>query len=105
MSATAGAVEQVTKGERRLGGLTIDRAFKTIAYTVGLHDAPPDVYVANIDGIERAAPDQPARAASTTEIAFSQTERLRWPSLDGTQIEGWLTYPVRLRRRARVRIR
>jgi dipeptidyl aminopeptidase/acylaminoacyl peptidase len=92
VAATPGAVEQVTKGERRLGGLTIDRAFRTIAYTVGLHDAPPDVYVANIDGSnERRLTNLHARL--TTEIAFSRTERLRWPSLDGTQIEGWLTYP------------
>jgi dipeptidyl aminopeptidase/acylaminoacyl peptidase len=87
-----GPVEQVTKGERRLGGVTIDRAFKTIAYTVGLHDAPPDVYVAAIDGSnERRLTSLHARL--TAEIAFSRTERLRWPSLDGTQIEGWLTYP------------
>jgi len=40
----------VTKGPRRLNNLTIDKAFTTIAYTVGLHDAPGDLYAANIDG-------------------------------------------------------
>ena len=29
----------------------------------------------------------------TSEIAFSRAERLRWPSADGTQIEGWLLLP------------
>ena len=53
-SSSPGSVEQVTKGERRLGGVTIDRAFKTIAYTVGMHEAPPEVYAANIDGTQRA---------------------------------------------------
>ena len=85
-------VEQVTKGERRLNGLTIDRAFKTIAYTVGLHDVPAEVYVADIDGSnERRLTTIQSRLVS--EIAFSKTDRLRWPSLDGTPIEGWLTYP------------
>ena len=89
---TAAPVEQVTKGERRLNGLTIDRAFKTIAYTVGLHEAPPEVYTANIDGTnERKLSDVHGRIVA--EIAFSKAERLRWPSYDGTQIEGWLMFP------------
>ena len=49
-AAGAAKVEQVTKGPRRLGNLTIDKAFTTIAYTVGLHDAPGDLYAADIDG-------------------------------------------------------
>src|SRR5262249_42845691 len=45
VAASPGAkVEQVTKGPRRLGNLTIDKAFKTIAYTLGLHNAPADIY-------------------------------------------------------------
>jgi dipeptidyl aminopeptidase/acylaminoacyl peptidase len=93
VAASAGAaVEQVTKGERRLNGISIDRAFKTIAYTVGVHDAPPDVFVAGIDGAnERRISNVHARL--TAEIGFTRTERLRWASYDGTQIEGWLTYP------------
>ena len=86
------AVEQVTRGERRLNGVSIDRAFKTIAYTVGRHDAPPDVFTASIDGSgERRVSDVHARL--TADIAFSKTDRLGWASHDGTQIEGWLTYP------------
>ena len=83
----------MTKGARRLGSVTIDKAFTTIAYTVGVHDAPPDVFAANIDGTgERRLSDVHARI--TSEIAFSKTERLRWPSHDGTEIEGWLMYPA-----------
>ncbi len=86
------AMEQVTKGERRLGSVTIDRAFKTIAYTVGVHEAPPDVYVASIDGSnERRLSRVHDRIVS--EIGFSKADRLRWPSVDGTMIEGWLIYP------------
>ncbi|HUE89169.1 MAG TPA: S9 family peptidase [Vicinamibacterales bacterium] len=93
VAPTAGAsVEQVTRGERRVNGLSIDRDFKTIAYTGGRHDAPPDVFTAGIDGSgERRISDLHAR--QTRDIAFSKTDRLRWASYDGTQIEGWLTYP------------
>ena len=92
-----GGVEQVTRGPRRLGGVTIDKSFRTIAYTVGVQEAPPEVFAANIDGTnERRLSDVHGRI--TSEIAFSKADRLRWPSKDGTEIEGWLTYPLRLRR-------
>jgi len=85
-------VVQVTKGARRLGNVTIDKAFKTIAYTVGLHDTPADVYAANIDGTgERRLSDVHTRV--TAEIALSKADRLQWPSKDGTAIEGWLMFP------------
>jgi dipeptidyl aminopeptidase/acylaminoacyl peptidase len=89
----AGAkVEQVTRGERRLNGVSIDRAFKTIVYSVGQHDAPSDVFAANIDGSnERRLSQLHTRLAA--DIAFSRTERVRWNSYDGTPIEGWLTLP------------
>ena len=87
-----GRVEQITKGPRRLNGISFDRAFKTIAYTVGTHEAPADLYAANIDGTgERRLTN--LHHELTTEIAFSRTERLQWKSRDGTPIEGWLTYP------------
>ena len=93
VAATAGArVEQVTRGERRLNGVSIDRAFTTIVYSVGEHQAPSDVFAANIDGSgERRLSSLHTRL--TSDIAFSRTERLRWASYDGTQIEGWLTFP------------
>jgi dipeptidyl aminopeptidase/acylaminoacyl peptidase len=85
-------VEQVTRGERRLLGLSIDRAFTTMVYAVGRHNAPADVYAANIDGSsERRLSHLHERL--TTDIAFSRTQRLRWASYDGTEIEGWLTFP------------
>jgi dipeptidyl aminopeptidase/acylaminoacyl peptidase len=90
----AGAkVEQVTKGPRRLGNLTFDKAFATMAYTVGVHDAPADVYVANIDGSnERRLTD--VNKALMSEVTLSPGERLQWNSKDGTPIEGWLLRPA-----------
>jgi len=94
VAATPGArVEQVTKGPRRLGNLTIDKAFTTIAYTVGLHDAPADLYAADIDGThERRLTD--VNRALLAELGLSQGERLQWKSHDGTTIEGWLLAPA-----------
>jgi dipeptidyl aminopeptidase/acylaminoacyl peptidase len=91
-SVPAGHVEQVTKGPRRLNGLTIDKSFTKIVYTVGVHDSPGDVYVANIDGSgERRLTD--VHKAFLSEVTLSKAERLQWASTDGTKIEGWLTYP------------
>jgi dipeptidyl aminopeptidase/acylaminoacyl peptidase len=92
VSVPAGNVEQVTKGERRINGLSFDRNLTRIAYTVGLHNSPADVYVADIDGAnERRLTD--LHKAIAAEVVFSKSEKLRWPSKDGTQIEGWLMLP------------
>lgn len=89
---TGAAVEQVTQGERRLNGLTYDKAMTKITFTVGIHEAPPEVWIANIDGSnERKLTN--VMADTLRQIAFSKTDRLKWKSYDGTEIEGWLTYP------------
>jgi dipeptidyl aminopeptidase/acylaminoacyl peptidase len=94
VAPAAGAkVEQVTKGPRRLGNLTIDKAFKTIAYTVGVHDRPADIYAADIDGThERRLTD--VNHDLVAQLSLNDAERLQWPSKDGTTIEGWLMPPV-----------
>ena len=94
VTPTAGAkVEQVTKGPRRLGNLTIDKAFTTIAYTVGLHDAPADLYAANIDGSNERRLTT-INAPLMSDVTLSPGQRLRWSSKDGTPIEGWLLSPA-----------
>jgi dipeptidyl aminopeptidase/acylaminoacyl peptidase len=94
-AATGGApgpVEQITQGPRRIGSLSYDRAFKTMVYTAATHDAPPDIYAASIDGTnERRLSDMHREFLSG--LAIGKTDRLRWPSQDGTTIEGWLTHP------------
>jgi dipeptidyl aminopeptidase/acylaminoacyl peptidase len=91
-NGAGGNVEQVTKGERRINGLTYSADFTKIAYTVGLHDTPGDVYVASIDGSgEKRLSD--VHRDFFKEVGLGATERLRWKSNDGTQIEGWLTQP------------
>jgi dipeptidyl aminopeptidase/acylaminoacyl peptidase len=93
VSAPDGKVEQLTKGARTINGVTVDRMFMTIVYTVGTHDAPSEIYAANIDGTgERQLTDVLKTFMSGIDIG--KTDRLRWPSIDGTPIEGWLTHPA-----------
>lgn len=91
-SVPGGIVEQVTRGPRRLNGLQIDRSFTRIVYSVGIHEAPADLYSARIDGSDERRLTS-LHEAITSEITFSKTERLTWASTDGTRIEGWLMYP------------
>jgi dipeptidyl aminopeptidase/acylaminoacyl peptidase len=91
-SVPGGRVEQVTKGPRRLGAVTFDRACRTIAYTLDVHERPAEVYTASIDG-SRERRVTGVHDAIAAEIAFSRAERLQWPSVDGTPIEGWLMFP------------
>jgi dipeptidyl aminopeptidase/acylaminoacyl peptidase len=92
VTVPGGVVEQVTRGPRRIGNLSIDPTFTTMAYTVGLHEAPPDVYTASIDGrSERRLTD--VHREFVAEVALNRADALQWPSRDGTTIEGWLMYP------------
>ena len=87
-----GSVEQVTRGARRITGVSFDKAMTTIAYTASVPNAPPDVYVAGIDGTnERRLTN--IHKDIVSGIAFSKADTLQWPSKDGTRIEGWLLYP------------
>jgi dipeptidyl aminopeptidase/acylaminoacyl peptidase len=91
------SITQITKGERRITGISFDRTMSKMAYTVGVIDAPADIYVANIDGSgERRITT--VNEAITREIALSKADRVLYQSKDGTQIEGWLLYPHGYRR-------
>ena len=91
-SASTGRVEQVTQGDRRITGISFDRAFTRMAYTVGVTDAPAEVYVADIDGSNERRISH-ANDALLREVRFSKTERLGFKSQDGTDVEGFLLYP------------
>jgi len=97
VAVAGGAVEQVTRGERRINGVDFDRAYTAIAYTVGQIEAPADVYVARIDGSDERRLTN-LNADLLLEVAFSRAERLQFASADGTPIEGWLMYPHGYRR-------
>ena len=85
-------MEQITTGERRLGNLTIDDDFRTIAYTVGRFEAPSELFAADIDGGNERQLTH-IHDELLEELSFSRAERLLFASYDGTPIEGWLLYP------------
>jgi dipeptidyl aminopeptidase/acylaminoacyl peptidase len=92
VSPAGGAVEQVTQGERRLGGLSFDRALTRMAFSVGRLEAPAELSVADIDGSNERQLTHFFDAV-TQEIALDTPERLLFKSKDGTFIEGWLYHP------------
>ena len=92
VAAAGGAVEQVTKGERRVANVSFDRGFTRIAYTVGMIESPPELYVAAIDGSGERKLTR-VHEPLAAEVALSRAERLRFTSRDGTPVEGWLLYP------------
>jgi dipeptidyl aminopeptidase/acylaminoacyl peptidase len=92
--ASGGAVEQITKGARRINGVDYDRSFRRMAYTVGDIDVPPDVYVADIDGSnERRLTDVHRDLLNEIDFNSRPAETVHWNSTDGTRIEGFLIYP------------
>lgn len=87
-----GAVEQVTRGERRITGLSFDRTMTKMAYMVGRFEEPSEVFTANIDGTgERQITHIFDPFAS--EVALGKSQRLNFKSADGTPVEGWLLFP------------
>jgi dipeptidyl aminopeptidase/acylaminoacyl peptidase len=88
----SGVVEQVTKGERRIGGIDYNADYAKMVYTVGTFEAPSEIWVANIDGSGEKQLTH-VHDAFMKEIALSRAERVSFKSTDGTAIEGFLLYP------------
>jgi dipeptidyl aminopeptidase/acylaminoacyl peptidase len=92
VSAAGGPVQQVTTGERRVGSLSFDRAMSKLAFTVGRIEGPAEIHVADIDGRNERQLTR-AHDALAASLALGTGERVRYPSKDGTMIEGWLIAP------------
>jgi dipeptidyl aminopeptidase/acylaminoacyl peptidase len=92
VAAAGGPVEQVTMGQRRISGSSFDRAFRRMAFTVGLPDALPEVHVANLDGSAERILTR-VHEPFLAEVELGRGETVRFASADGTPIEGFLLYP------------
>ncbi len=92
VNATGGDVEQVTRGERRIGSLSFDRAMSKMAFTVGRIEGPPEIHVADIDGGNERQLTR-VHEPFTSSTTLGRGERLRYSSKDGTIVEGWLIAP------------
>jgi len=89
----AGAVRQVTTGDRTLGAFSTDEAQTFMAYTVSTPAQPTEVFTANSDGSGEA------RVTSLNDewmkaVTLTPAERLTWTVKDGTTIEGWVIKPL-----------
>ena len=90
--ASGGEVEQVTRGARQLGGLSVSSAFDRVAYTVADAVRPAEVFSARIDGGEEKKLTG-FNDELLSEAGVMPAETVRYPSKDGTEIEGWIILP------------
>jgi dipeptidyl aminopeptidase/acylaminoacyl peptidase len=92
VSAATGAITEVLGGRRRANGFAYDGAHRTVAYVASSVTQPTELYVAGVDGKgERKL--TAFNEKLTNEVAFSDAERLTYPSVGGLEIEGWLMKP------------
>jgi dipeptidyl aminopeptidase/acylaminoacyl peptidase len=92
VSAAGGEVEQVTRGERRVGSLSFDRAMTKMAFSVGRIEGPSEIHVASIDGSNEHQLTH-VHDPFMSSTSLGRGERLRFASKDGTIVEGWLIAP------------
>ena len=93
LEVTSGDVQQITDGDRMLGGVTFSGDFNRIAYGASDPTHPGDLYSARTDGSgERRLTS--ANAELLGGLRLQEPQNLRFNSPDGTEIEGWLIPPV-----------
>jgi dipeptidyl aminopeptidase/acylaminoacyl peptidase len=89
----SGEVQQVTEGERMLGGLTFSKDLSRMAYTVSGPTVPGDLYSARTDGSD----ERRLTSLNTdllAELQLQEVRNLHFDSPDGTEIEGWIIPPA-----------
>ena len=92
LTLAAGKVEQMTRGDRRLGGISFSSDYRTMAYAASDPTHPSEVYLAAADGSSEV-PLTRFNDALARELSLTRAERLVYPSRDGTEIEGWVLLP------------
>lgn len=92
VAASGGRVEQITKGERSLGGFSLSPAGDRMAYTATDPLHPAEVFTARLDATGETKLST-LNDAWLKEVELSSAERIRFPSADGTQVDGWIVLP------------
>jgi dipeptidyl aminopeptidase/acylaminoacyl peptidase len=88
----AGRVQQLTRGERSLGGFSFSQDFSAMAFTAASAQHPTEAFAAKIDGSGEHQLGA-LNDALLKEVDLVPAERIHFPSKDGTQIEGWIMLP------------
>jgi dipeptidyl aminopeptidase/acylaminoacyl peptidase len=90
---TGGAVEQVTRGARRLADASIAWEAQRVAYVAADATHPAEVHVSALDG----SGERKLSSFNDALVAAVQprpAEPVRFTSKDGTAIEGWVILPA-----------
>jgi dipeptidyl aminopeptidase/acylaminoacyl peptidase len=88
----AGRVQQLTRGERSLGGFSFSQDLSSMAFTATSPMRPAEAFAAKIDGSGEHQLSN-LNEGFLKEVELTPAERIRFPSKDGTQIEGWIMVP------------
>ena len=92
MSQNGGKPAQITGGDRSLGGFSFSEAFDRMAYIAQDPTHPAEAFSAKTDSSgESRLSDLNEKFVS--EVDLSTAERIHYPSLDGTPVEGWVIRP------------
>lgn len=92
MDVEAGAVTELNSGEGLEWEYTLNRSHSIFGFT---RQTTKTAVEACVTPANRFAPVQVSREnADLPNLPLGQTERLRWKSVGGLEIEGLLTYPV-----------
>lgn len=89
----AGAVRQITTGDRQLGGFSTTKNGALMAFTVTDATRPDELYVAGADGTGETRLTS-FNDAWLGELTIMPAERLTWTVKDGSTVEGWVVKPV-----------
>ncbi|HTP32114.1 MAG TPA: S9 family peptidase [Candidatus Acidoferrales bacterium] len=90
--SNGGRVEQLTRGERNLGGFSFSHGFDRMAFTASDALRPAEAFAARIDGGGECQLSS-FNDAWIKDVDLARAERIHFPSKDGTQVEGWLMFP------------
>jgi dipeptidyl aminopeptidase/acylaminoacyl peptidase len=90
--SSGGPVQQVTQGDRHLGGFSASKSGDWIAYTSTDPLHPAEVFVSRLDGSKEKRISS-LNEGWLKEIQLSSPKRELYSSKDGTRIEGWVLLP------------
>ena len=92
MPASGGRVERVTRGDRGLGGFAFSASLDRMAYTASDATHPAETFSAKLDGSGEVKLSK-LNDKWLADVDLNAAERVRFPSKDGTQVEGWVMMP------------
>jgi dipeptidyl aminopeptidase/acylaminoacyl peptidase len=90
--ASGGRVEQITKGERSLGGFSLSTATDRMAYTATDARHPAEAFSARLDSTGETKLSA-LNEKFLNDIELTSAERIRFRSADGTEVDGWMVLP------------